>query len=180
MQDNNTYECINISNVINKLGLKKTSQIGNNIYLACPFCQDSSEKNGYMKANIINNLFVCNKCETSGTSVDLYANLKYITTKEAYKKLLRETPVLDNIPYIFNNPIKDECYRDLVYNNFLDMQSLTKEHKVKLQNMQFNEEYIIKNKFKSIENNEKKKKEICKKLQENGFKLDGIPRIFPR
>ena len=30
---NNVYECINISNVINKLNLEKVHQIGNNIYV---------------------------------------------------------------------------------------------------------------------------------------------------
>lgn len=48
---NNVYECINISNVINKLHLRKTNRIGNYIYVTCPFCQSSQEKNGYMKVN---------------------------------------------------------------------------------------------------------------------------------
>lgn len=175
---NNVYDCINISNVINKLGLKKTSKIGNNIYLICPFCQSKKEKNGYMKANLINNLFVCNNCEASGTSIELYANVKYITTKEAYKRLRKEIPVLDNMPYVFNNPVKDDYYRDLVYSAFLDMLSLNEKHMDKLKKMQFSEEYILKHKFKSIENNEKKKKEICMRLQERGFKLDGLPGFF--
>ena len=171
----NIYEYINISNVINQLNLKKTNQIGNNIYLICPFCQCDKEKNGYMKANIIKNLFICNKCEESGTSVDLYAKMKYITTKEAYKQLLKETPILDNIPYVFNNPIKDDNYRDLVYKNFLNLQKLTDEHRNMLKNLTFTDEYIINNHFKSIETNEKQKKKICEQLQKMGLKLDGIP-----
>ena len=164
---NNVYECINISNVINKLNLEKVHQIGNNIYVKCPFCQNKNEKNGYMKINTINNLYICDNCESTGT------------TKEAFKQLLREEPVLDNIPYIYNNPIKDEYYRDLVYSKFLELQQLTKKHKEKLKRMNFTDSYILENKFKSIENREKKKKEICKKLQEQGLKLDGISRIFP-
>ena len=175
---NNSYECINISNVINKLGLNKTSQIGSNIYLTCPFCQDSSEKNGYMKADIIKNVFVCNKCEERGTSLDLYASLRYTTPKDAFKKLLKETPVIDNIPYVFNNPIKDEYYRDLVYNCFLGLHQLNPEHKQKLKDMNFSEEYISKNNFKSVETNVKKQKEICKNLMDKGFKLDGLPGFY--
>ena len=106
--------------------------------------------------------------------------MKYITTKEAFKQLLREEPVLDNIPYVYNNPIKDEYYRDLVYSKFLELQQLTKKHKEKLKRMNFTDSYILENQFKSIENREKKKKEICKKLQEQGLKLDGISRFFPR
>lgn len=175
MQNNDVYKCINISNVINKLNLKKTKQIGSNIYLICPFCQSKSEKKGYMKANIIKNVYICNNCEASGSSIDLYAKLKYISTREAYKLLIKEFPVLDNMPYIYNNPVKDEYYRDYVYNTFLDMQTLTKKHREKLNTMNFADDYIIKNRFKSIENRENKKKEICKKLQEKGIKLDGIP-----
>ena len=121
---NNVFECINITNVINKLELKKTNQIGNNIFVCCPFCQSKKEKNGYMKINMQNNCYICDNCEASGTSIELYAKLKYMTNKEAFTQLLREIPVLDNMPYVYNNPIKNELYRDIVYNSFLDMQTL--------------------------------------------------------
>lgn len=174
----NVYECINISNVINKLHLKKTYQLGTNIYVNCPFCQNESEKSGYMKVNTIKNLYICDNCESTGTAIDLYAKIKYISTKDAFKQLLKEVPILDDIPYTYNNPIKDEYYRDLVYTNFLDLQVLNKKHKEKLENMNFTEEYIIENKFKSIENRENRKKEICYKLQEQGLKLDGISGFY--
>lgn len=88
----------------------------------------------------------------SGSSIDLYANLKYISTKEAFKRLLKETPVLDNIPYTYNNPVKDEYYRDIVYRNFLEMQNLNDLHYKKLKEMNFTDDYIKENQFKSIEN----------------------------
>lgn len=175
---NNVYECINISNVINKLHLRKTNRIGNYIYVTCPFCQSSQEKNGYMKVNTINNLYICDNCESSGTSIELYAKIKYISTKEAFKQLLKETPISDDIPYIYNNPIKDESYRNLVYTKFLEIQKLTKQHLEKLKAMNFTEEYIINNKFKSIENKPKEKKEICRNLIDMGLKLDGISGFY--
>lgn len=178
MHDKNVYNYINITNVINQLEIKKTAVKGSYIYAICPFCQNSGEKNGYLKANTISNVYICKKCEASGSSINLYAKLKYITTKEAFKRLLKETPVLDNMPYTYNNPIKDEYYRDSVYRNFLEMQILNNSHYKRLKNMNFTDEYIKENMFKSIENNENKKKEICKKLQEQGFKLDGIPGFF--
>ena len=174
------YEHINISNVINKLHLRKTTQIGNTIYVVCPFCQDKNDTVGCMKANIINNLFICNKCERTGTSISLYADLKYITNKEAYKILMKEMPVLDNIPYTFTNTIKDECYRNLVYDKFLDLLKLNEKHQDKLIKMGFSKEYISSNRFKSIEQDINKKKAICNKLQESGLKLDGIPRFLSR
>ena len=51
MQNNNVYEYINITNVVNQLHLKKTCTKGCNIYAICPFCQSSKEKNGYLKIN---------------------------------------------------------------------------------------------------------------------------------
>lgn len=178
MQNNNVYEYINITNVVNQLHLKKTCTKGCNIYAICPFCQSSKEKNGYLKINTIKNVYMCEKCGLSGSSIDLYANLKYISTKEAFKRLLKETPVLDNIPYTYNNPVKDEYYRDIVYRNFLEMQNLNDLHYKKLKEMNFTDDYIKENQFKSIENNNNKKKEICMKLQEQGLKLDGIPGFF--
>ena len=177
---NNVYECINISNVVNKLKLKKIHQIGNNIYVTCPFCQTQKEKNGYMKIDLTKNLYICNNCERSGTSIELYAKLKYISNAEAFKQLLREEPVLDSISYVYNNPIKDESYRDLVYSNFLELQQLSKKHREKLHSMNFTDDYILQNNFKSIETRETNKKEICGKLQEQGLKLDGISRILSR
>lgn len=178
MHNSNIYECINITNVINHLNIKKTSIRGNYIYAICPFCQNSKEKNGYLKINTINNIYICKKCEASGSSIDLFAKLKYVSTKEAYKMLLKEEPILDNIPYVFNNPLKDEYYRDMVYRKLLDMQELSSKHYNKLKEMGFNDSYIEKYMFKSIENNINKKKAICKKLQESGLKLDGIPGMY--
>lgn len=175
MQNNDVYEYINITNVINQLNIKKTNIRGAYIYALCPFCQSSKEKNGYLKINTISNVYMCRKCEESGSSIDLYAKLKYISTKEAFKRLLKETPILDNMPYTFNNPIKDEYYRDIVYRKFLHMQELKDTHYNALKKMNFREEYIIENQFKSIENDPIKKKNICAKLQKEGLRLDGIP-----
>ena len=172
---NNIYECINIENVINRLKLRKTHQVGNNIYINCPFCQSQNPKSGYMKVDIIKNLYICNNCESIGTSVELYARLKCMSNKAAFKELMRERPILDSRPYIFNNPVKDEQYRNIVYSRFLEKQTLSTNHYKKLKAINFTDDYIKNNDFKSIENNSDKKKEICRELQENGLKLDGIP-----
>lgn len=175
MQNNNMYEYVNITNVINQLNIKKTNIRGAYIYALCPFCQSSTEKNGYLKINTISNVYMCKKCEESGSSIDLYAKIKYISTKEAFKRLLKETPILDNMPYTYNNPIKDEYYRDIVYRKFLQMQELKDTHYNTLRKMNFQDKYIIENQFKSIENNPIKKKDICAKMQKEGLRLDGIP-----
>lgn len=178
MQNNNVFECINITNVLNQLHLKKTATKGDTIYAICPFCQNSSEKNGNLKINIIKNVYVCKKCEQSGSAIDLYANVKYIPTKDAFKRLLKETPVLDNMPYTYNNPVKDEFYRDLVYRSFLELHDLSVTHIKRLAGMNFSKDYMEEHLFKTTESNAYKRKSICKKLQEQGFKLDGIPGFY--
>ena len=80
----------------------------------------------------------------------MYASEKYISTKEAFKRLLRETPVLDNMPYTYNNPVKDEYYRDIVYRTFLEMQKLSDYHYKKLKEMNFSDNYIKDNQFKIL------------------------------
>lgn len=174
----NVFDYVNITNVINQLGIKRIKTKGYYIYAICPFCQTSSEKNGYLKINTIKNMYICKKCQLCGSSIDLYADLKYMSTKEAFKRLLKETPILDDVPYTYNNPVKDEYYRDLVYSSFLKIQKLKEKHYKKLKEMNFTNEYIKNNLFKSIENNNYNKKAICMKLQEQGLKLDGIPGFF--
>lgn len=176
--ENNSYDCINITNVINKLDLKITKVKGKNIYVNCPFCQSNNEKNGYMKIDITQNIYICNNCHSMGSSIKLYGDVKHIYTKNAYYKLLKEKPELSYFSYINNNQIKDEYYRDLVYSNFLELLNLENNHKTKLINMNLSEEYVTKNRFRSIENNTYKKKIICKKLQEKGFKLNGLPGFY--
>jgi len=178
MQENTVYDYINITNIINKLNIKKTYTKGIYTYAICPFCQSANEKNGYLKLNTIKNVYICKNCESSGSSIDLYAKLNYISTKEAFERILKEEPVLDNLPYIYNNPIKDEYYRDMVYRKFLEIQELSDIHYKKLKSMNFTDEYITENMFKSIENNNYKKKEICKLLQAQGLKLDGISGFY--
>ncbi|MCI8519366.1 MAG: hypothetical protein HFJ51_04715 [Clostridia bacterium] len=172
------YDYISIVNVINQLNLKKTYIKGNYIYAICPFCQRENEKNGYLKINTIKDVYICKNCEESGSSIELYAKLNFISTKEAFKRILRETPILEDRPYIYNNPIKDEMYRDIIYREFLKLQTLNNTHYNKLKAMNLTDEYIKENHFKTIENNPYKKKKICQKLQEQGLKLDGIPGMF--
>lgn len=178
MQNNSVYDYINITNVINRLHLKKICQNGSSIYAICPFCQSKNESNGYLKLDTIKNVYICRNCGQSGSSVDLYATLHYITPKEAFQRLLQEMPVLDNMPYIYNNPVKDEYYRDIVYRKFLELQQLKDTHLKKLREMNFCDEYINENLFKSIENNNSKKKQICKQMQEQGLRLDGVPGFY--
>ena len=180
MQNEDIYNYINITNVVNQLGLKKTYKKGIYLYAICPFCQKEDEKNGYLKINTASNVYICKNCEESGSSIDLYSNITFMPRKEAFKRLLQETPILDNMQYTYNNPIKDECYRDFVYKSFLELQSLNDKHYKKLKTMNFNDEYIKQNQFKSIETNEYKKKEICKRLKAQGIKLDRMSWLFSR
>lgn len=167
---------ISIINVMNKLKLNKIYELGDVIYVKCPFCYS---KNADMKLNTNNNSYVCKNCEEKGYSIGLYAKLKFITNKEAFKELISEEPEIDfEINRTIQNERKSDNELHFVYSEFLKKLNLERRHFEKLINFGFSEEYIIKNKFKSIPNDEFIKVKICEKLIKDGYTLQGIPGFY--
>lgn len=177
MNEKNIYDCTSIINVKNKLDLKEVWSSGSIIYVHCPFC---SSKDGSLKLDINNNSYICKKCEAAGYSVGLYAKLKYISNKSAYKELISEEPNMDcklNRSILINNK-KNEDELDCIYQAFLDMLDLDANHIMKLLTVGFSLEFINEIGFKSIPDNEEEKISICKKLLEYGFDLKGTPGFY--
>jgi len=167
---------ISIINVMNKLKLDKIYELGDVIYIKCPFCYS---KNADMKLNINNNSYVCKNCEEKGYSIGLYAKLKFITTKEAFKELISEKPEIDfKVNKILQNDRKSDNELHFVYSEFLKKLKLERKHFEKLISYGFSEEYIIKNKFKSVPNDESIKIKICEQLIKEGCRLQGITGFY--
>ena len=174
MNEKNIYDCTSIINVKNKLNLKEVWSSGNIIYVHCPFC---ASNNGSLKLDITNNSYICKKCEESGYSVGLYAKLKFISNKSAYKELISDEPNMEcniNRNILVNNK-RNEDELDCIYQEFLNMLDLSPDHIMKLLKIGFSIETINKIGFKSIPENEDEKFNICKKLIEDGYELKGIP-----
>lgn len=167
---------ISIINVMNKLNLDRVYTSGDIIYVKCPFCYS---KNADMKLNIKNNSYVCKNCEEKGYAIGLYAKIKCISNKEAFKKLISEKPEINfEIHETIQNESRNDTELDIVYSNFLKLLKLEKKHFDKLKGIGFNNESINQIGFKSIPTNENIKIDICSKLIKDGYNLQGIPGFY--
>lgn len=73
-----------IRDVVRILNLKIRHTHSNSYDVDCPFCGDSK---GKMNVHIGRNVFRCNRCDTSGGMLDLYAKLYGISTSEANRQI---------------------------------------------------------------------------------------------
>ncbi len=177
MEDTEIYNKLSIINVKNKLNLEERYAKGDNIYVTCPFCYEGNQSN--MKLNVTNDSYYCRMCGESGFAIGLYAKIKYINNKVAYKRLIQEEAEMQTeLKEIRKSVRKQDEEISLVYEYFLKMLGLNKKHYNMLQELGFSKEDIVKYSFKSIPQRENEKTEICNKLIKSGFDLQGIPRIL--
>lgn len=176
MQVKDFSKHISIVNVKNKLNLNEVCSFGDTIYVNCPFCYS---ENADMKLNVSNNSYVCKKCEAKGYAIGLYAKLKYMSNKDAFKELISQEPEIDfEYTPIINNNRKNEDELDIVYRELLKMLKLEDRHYKKLLSYGFTDGDIKDIGFKTIPLNENRKIEICKRLIKNGYELQGIPGFY--
>lgn len=133
-----------------------------------------------LSLNSQNNKYCCHRCGAGGYSVGLYAKVRKIDTKRAYKELLdRECFSIDK-SYIEISPINllaDIKIRDVVYREFLNMLRLDISHKKYLNNLGLLNGSIEDNLYKSIPKNYIKRRLIANKLSKK-YNLCGIPGFF--
>ena len=80
---------INILNVAYHLCLEIVEEIGYEYKAICPFCgYNKNSKIPTMSLNLKNNKYCCCRCGAGGYSTGLYAKVRGIDTKKAYKELL--------------------------------------------------------------------------------------------
>ncbi len=106
-----------------------------------------------MSLNSQTNKYCCSRCGVGGYSVGLYAKIKNIDTKKAYKELLERECFSQNKEKIEISPINllaDIEIRDAVYRDFLSMLKLDSQHKAYLRNMGLLESTIEDNLYKSV------------------------------
>ena len=177
LNDKEIFDRVSIVNVKNKLQLHEIYSIGDIIYVRCPFCES---KKGAMKLNISNNSYICKNCGERGYAIGLYAKCKFISNKEAYKRLINEEANMqNNLQSSFTiNAKKNDDELDSVYHAFLKLLTLSPDHTMKLLKLGFTIEDIERIGFKTIPTYENTKLNICKRLIEDGFYLDKIPGFY--
>lgn len=115
-----------------------------------------------------------------GYSIGLYAKVKNIDTKKAYKELLERECFSPNKSPIEISPINllaDIEIRDTVYREFLNMLKLEKQHSGYLKNMGLLDSSIESGLYKTVPKNYIKRRIICSNLTKK-YNLCGIPGLF--
>lgn len=172
---------INILNVAYHLCLEIVDNNGYEYRAICPFCgYNKNSKIPTMGLNSQTNQYGCCRCKAQGFSTELYAKVRRIDTKKAYKELLQRECYSQNREHIEISPINIlsdiEC-RDRVYRELLSMLKLEKQHKKYLVQLGFLESSIENNLYKTIPKNYIKRLLICNNLSKK-YNLAGTPGFF--
>ena len=133
-----------------------------------------------MSLNSQTNKYCCCRCGVGGYSIGLYAKIREIDTKRAYKELLDKECFSINKSNIKISPINllaDVEIRDAVYRDFLDMLRLDINHKKYLNGLGLLNGSIEDNLYKSIPKNYIKRRLIANNLSKK-YNLCGIPGFF--
>lgn len=135
-----------------------------------------------MSLNSQTNKYCCCRCGAGGYSIGLYAKVKGIDTKKAYKELLeRECFSLNKAPIEISpiNLLADIELRDAIYREFLGMLKLENNHKRYLKNMGFLYTSIEDGMYRSVPKNYIKRRLTANCLSKK-YNLARNTGIFPR
>lgn len=135
-----------------------------------------------MSLNAQSNKYCCFRCGVGGYSIGLYAKVRNIDTKKAYKELLERECFSIDKSHIEISPINllaDIETRDAIYRDFLDMLKLEMQHKRYLNNIGLLSSSIQDGMYRSVPKNYIKRRMIARSLAAK-YNLAGIPRLFSR
>ena len=168
-----------ILDVVQVLHLRKRR--GN--YYDCPFC---GETHGKLNINVEKNVFRCNRCDSSGGMLKLYADLHNVTLSEANQQIrealgkgeyrtdyIKATPVQEEKATAELAPI-EEIHR--TYQRMLSMLTLNRKHQEDLQRRGLKPEQIEAQRYRSVPLFGMKK--LVKRLAEEGYMVKGVPGFY--
>ena len=133
-----------------------------------------------LSLNSNNNKYCCSRCGQAGYSVGLYAKVKGIDTKLAYKELMERECFSQNKSKIQISPINllaDIKIRDKVYRAFLKLLELERTHRNYLKEIGLLTNSINDNLYRTVPKKEIKRRLVCKILS-NEYNLAGIPGFY--
>ena len=174
------FDIIEIARRCNIIILKK---LNDGQWLArCPFCGDSikSPNRGHLYLKPSTGDYACHRCGKMGKTLGLYAGLRNIDTKSAYKELLDSEVRPLRKPEYSNAPVIEEPAplqrRNEVYSAMLDMLQLKTLHRADLLKRGLNNEYIVRNNYKSYPEGKKERAAVCERLSRNHslFRVPGF------
>lgn len=137
-------------------------------------------KNPTLSLNEQTNKYCCCRCGAGGYSVGLYARVRGIDTKKAYKELLERECFSVNKSKIEISPINllsDIEIRDSAYRSFLSMLRLENKHKKYLNSIGFLNSSIDNELYKSVPKSYIKRRLIGHSMSSD-YTLCGIPGFY--
>lgn len=182
------YVEFDIVEVAQRCGIPIIKPVGNKeLGARCPFCGDSENPTHcHLYLEPRRGLYYCHKCGEGGNTLKLYAAMRGITTKEAYKELLkacyyiptlrsvRKTEVRINIEEEVIAPLER---RDKVYRALLEMLPLLSRHRADLLRRGLPADVIERNMYRSLPCKKENRERIAGTLAEK-YSLIGIPGFY--
>ena len=141
---------------------------------------NKNSKIATMSLNIQNNKYCCSRCGSGGYSIGLYAKVRNIDNKKAYKELLEKecfSIQKSNITISPINEIADIDRRNAVYTAFLKMLKLEQSSKQKLNKLGFLNSTIEEQMYRTIPNKCILRRLIAYRLAKM-YDLSGIPGFY--
>lgn len=141
---------------------------------------NKNSKIATLSLNISNNKYCCSRCGAGGFSIGLYAKIRNIDNKSAYRELLDKECFSLNKSHITISPINeiaDIDKRDQVYRTFLNMLKLENNHKKYLLSQGFLTSSIENQMYRSIPKNYIKRRLVANALKRQ-YDLSGVPGFY--
>lgn len=142
---------------------------------------NKNSKVATLSLNFTNNKYCCSRCGTGGFSIGLYAKMRHIDNKKAYRELLDKECFSMNKSYIEISPINELAdieTRDKVYRDFLNMLKLNTRHRKELEKMGFLNSDIEEKMYRTIPKDNILRRLIGNKLKRKYGDLSGIPGFY--
>lgn len=179
------FKTFDITDVARVLGIRHIGPgpKGEQLY-RCPFCRDSQKhpNKGHLYLNSQLGKYWCARCWAGGYAIGLYARVRGIDTKAAYRELCENpsvAPVFIDAPEAEKELTVDVAYRDQVYREFLSLLTLHPRHRADILRRGLSEEAIAGNGYKSLPDDPTARWAVCRTLSRK-FDLAGVPGFYRR
>lgn len=170
-----------------KCGIAVLKKLSSGEYQArCPFCGDSQKhrNKGHLHLNPAQGKWYCNRCGEGGYTLSLYAKLRGVDNRTAYRELSNGAlgRVTAGAKQYVNTPEPESApieTRDAVYRAFLDLLPLLEHHRQDLLHRGLPESVIARNLYRSIPETPQKRWSVCRQLLKK-HNLENIPGFYTR
>ena len=145
----------------------------------CPFCGDHGPGKYHLSLNTNTDQYRCNLCGAHGNSVSLYARVKGISNKEAFRELSGDTklypfPQQPEPRNTERQPLSLE-QRHAAYSDMLEHLTLLGRHRDNLLGRGFSPERIQENQYRSMPETDRSRRLLAELLRADGHELLGLP-----